>query len=292
MPSGFPSAQPLSQNRSASNRIPNGKIRMSKIPVWSSGDNLLIWRLRTYSYEWCYLECFWRWRTDGKCRASDTATEQWLYDKLCSNNWRCSAISITRSVVCASSLHNGASSLTVQSEFPSLSNTPQQASTSTPSLWASSGARSIAQPASQRPQQPGIMPTTQQTQAQQQTQQQQDDLFSSSSQLPNPQAGFRFGSQTAVGQTQQTAADDFPPLSGNINGDIGQGRTPGLLQGFGSVSGSNGFSGGIGSNSSAQSNGLLNALSSSNRVPPQAAQMSSPTSIGGKSSHKGHQILV
>jgi CCR4-NOT transcription complex subunit 2 len=114
--------------------------------------------------------------------------------------------------------------------------------------------------------------------AQQQTQQQQDDLFSSSSQLPSTQGGFRFGNQNAVGQSSSHAqgVDDFPPLSRNANGDIGQDRGSNLIQNIGFGSQSNGI--GFGTTNHPQpsrTNGLLNAVSGnrpgvSNRVPSPA----------------------
>lgn len=81
-----------------------------------------------------------------------------------------------------------------------------------------------------------------------------------------------------MGQPQANSSDDFPPLSRNINGDIGQDR---VLQSFGAVHGHSGFGSGIGNNLSGGSNGLLNALSSSSRAPPGQAQATSPTSLGG-----------
>lgn len=63
----------------------------------------------------------------------------------------------------------------------------------------------------------------QQSQARQQVQQQQDELFSSSSQLPSSQAGFRYGGQNPVGRASQSqeGGDDFPVR--NAGGEIGQG---------------------------------------------------------------------
>jgi CCR4-NOT transcription complex subunit 2 len=147
--------------------------------------------------------------------------------------------------------------------------------------------RPLGQVASQRAQQQSMLPTQQQTQAQQQAQQQQqDDLFSSSSQLPNSQTGFRFGSQSAVGQisqSQSSGPDDFPPLNRNVNGEIGQDRAPGLLQnvGFGHLAGSPSFGGG-GALQSTRSNGLLNAVASNARPPASNTQGPSPSpSLGG-----------
>ncbi len=118
----------------------------------------------------------------------------------------------------------------------------------------------------------------QQLNAQQQTQQQQDDLFSSSSQLPSSQGGFRFGSQNAVGQSSQpSAADDFPPLNRNANGDIGQDRLQSL--GFGTQSNGMGF-GSAQPSQPSRNNGLLNALSGSNRV-ASGNRVASPASLSG-----------
>jgi CCR4-NOT transcription complex subunit 2 len=128
----------------------------------------------------------------------------------------------------------------------------------------------------------------QQSQAQQQTQQQQqqDDLFSSSSQLPNAQAGFRFGSEIPVGQSSQSQpnSDEFPPLNRNINGEIGQDRTLGQLPnvGFGAQSRGSTFGGGLGASQNVRNNGLLNALSGSTRGPSNPSQVASPGSVGGK----------
>jgi len=163
------------------------------------------------------------------------------------------------------------------SEFPSLSNNPSQPSQST---WAASGSRNIGPSASMRLQQPSLS-SQQQLNAQQQTQQQQDDLFSSSSQLPSSQGGFRFGNQNAVGQSSSNPADDFPPLNRNANGDIGQDRNAGMISnvGFGSQSSVLGFGSGNPPQAS-RSNGLLNVLSGSNRLPP-GNRVPSPTAVSG-----------
>jgi CCR4-NOT transcription complex subunit 2 len=174
--------------------------------------------------------------------------------------------------------------LTSHSEFPSLSNNQHQASTSAQSTWAMSGMRSLGQATSQRPQQ-SMLPL-QQSQAQQQTQQQQDDLFSSSSQLSNTPASFRFGSEITVGQSSQSQpnSEEFPPLNRNINGDIGQDRTLGQLPsvGFGAQTRGSTFGGGLGASQNVRNNGLLNALSGSNRGPLNHSQVASPGSVGGE----------
>lgn len=138
-------------------------------------------------------------------------------------------------------------------DFPSLSNNQPQPSQST---WAIAGSRNTGQPANVRLQQP------------QQAQQQQDELFSAGGQqLPGSGMGFRFGGSNNAAQSAQTntGTDDFPPLNNRgTSGDIGQDR--GLSHGFG------GQSNGIGFGAPAPpqptrngSNGLLNALSGSNR---------------------------
>jgi CCR4-NOT transcription complex subunit 2 len=148
----------------------------------------------------------------------------------------------------------------VNSEFPSLSNNQTQPSQST---WAAQSARSVGQSTSMRPQ------ASISLSAQQQTQQQQEDLFTSSSQLPSSQGGFRFGNQNAVGQSAShtQSVDEFPPLSRNASGDIGQDRGSNLIQnvGFGAQANGMGFS----STNPPQpnrNNGLLNVLSGNNRV--------------------------
>jgi CCR4-NOT transcription complex subunit 2 len=125
--------------------------------------------------------------------------------------------------------------------------------------------------------------SSQQLNAQQQTQQQQDDLFSSSSQLPSSGGGFRFGTQNAVGQSSQSnPVDEFPPLNHNANGDIGQDRSSNLMQnvGFSAQSSNLGF-GSANPPQPNRNNGLLNALSGSNRAPP-GARIASPGSLSGE----------
>lgn len=129
--------------------------------------------------------------------------------------------------------------------------------------------------------QQSTLSSQQQLNAQQQSQQQQDDLFSQSSQLPSSQSNFRFGNQNAVGQASQSNnnVDEFPPLSRNANGDIGQDRNPNLVQNFAF----GGQSNGLGSANQPQpnrSNGLLNALSGSNRI-TSSNRVASPASLSG-----------
>ncbi|RDL33608.1 Uncharacterized protein BP5553_07976 [Venustampulla echinocandica] len=169
------------------------------------------------------------------------------------------------------------------SEFPSLSNNQPQPSQST---WAASGSRNIGPSTNMRIPQSSLS-AQQQLNAQQQTQQQQDDLFNSSSQLPSSQGAFRFGSQNAVGQASQSSTvEEFPPLNRNVNGDIGQDRNSNLIQ---NVSfGAQGNNLGFGSTNPPQpnrNNGLLNALSGTNRAPP-GNRIPSPTSISGVSNSR------
>jgi len=130
--------------------------------------------------------------------------------------------------------------------------------------------------------------------AQQQTQQQQDDLFSSSSQLPSNQGGFRFGGQNAVGQSSQpTPTDDFPPLNRNGNGDIGPDRVSGMIPnvGFGAPSNGIGFGAANPPPQPARSNGLLNALSGSSRTIA-GNRVASPASISGKHCHNRFVVFL
>lgn len=164
------------------------------------------------------------------------------------------------------------------SEFPSLSNNQPQPSQST---WAASGNRNIGPSGNMRLQQQQQQQSP--LSSQQQVQHQQEDLFNSSSQLPSSGMGFRFGNQNAVGQSSQpSSADEFPPLNNrSASGEIGQDRAGSLMHnniGFGQPNGL-----GFGSSNPPQSNrsnGLLNALSGSNRT-PSGNRVASPTSISG-----------
>lgn len=159
--------------------------------------------------------------------------------------------------------------LSLNSEFPSLSNNQPQPSQST---WATQGARSAGPPSNMRAQPSAQLSAQQQTQ-----QQQQDDLFTSSSQLPSAQgSGFRFANQNAVGQSAShtQGVEEFPPLSRNANGEVSQDRGSNLLQGVGFGAQSNGM--GFGSGNPPQPNGLLNVINGSraganNRGPSPAA---------------------
>ena len=172
-----------------------------------------------------------------------------------------------------------------------MSNNQPQPSQST---WAASGARGLGPSASLRLQQQPSLSSQQQLNAHQQAQQQHDDLFSSSSQLPSSQGGFRFGTQNAVGQSSQpNPADEFPPLNRNANGEIGQDRGSNLIPNVGFGAQSNGL--GFGSANPPQlprNNGLLNALSGSSRV-PSANRVASPANMPGKwIGHDNTRILL
>lgn len=142
------------------------------------------------------------------------------------------------------------------SEFPSLSNNPQASSGNPASMWSASGARNVGGPPVQRNQ-----PTPLSAQ-----QSQHEDMFSSNPRLSSAQGSFRFGNQASAArssQTPQSAADDFPPLNRNVNGDIGQERGANLMSslGFGSQAAAS-----AGGSQSSGGNGLLNALSANARA--------------------------
>lgn len=146
--------------------------------------------------------------------------------------------------------------MTIASEFPSLSNNPQASSGNPSSMWSGSGARNVGGPPVQRNQ---TTPLSAQ-------QSQHDDMFSSNSRLSSAQGSFRFGNQNSAArssQPQQSAADEFPPLNRNVNGDIGQERGSNLMSGLGF--GSQAASSAVASQSSG-GNGLLNALSANARA--------------------------
>lgn len=127
--------------------------------------------------------------------------------------------------------------------------------------------------------QQSTMSPQQQLSAQQQTQQQQDDLINHSSQLPSTASNFRFGNQNAVGQASANNNDEFPPLSRNANGEIGQDRNSNMAQAFAF----GGQATGLGSANPAQptrTNGLLSALSGTNRITSNN-RVASPASLSG-----------
>ncbi|KAM7204492.1 CobW/HypB/UreG, nucleotide-binding domain containing protein [Naviculisporaceae sp. PSN 640] len=133
------------------------------------------------------------------------------------------------------------------SDFPSLTSTSQITNPNPSSLWASGNARINVPGPTHRG---GGTPISSQTQ--------QEDLFSS--RLPSAQGTFRFGNQISSALSAQTptnAADDFPPLNRNANGDLSN-----LGYGSGSATQTN-----------RAGNGLLNAISANAR----AAEARSPT---------------
>lgn len=147
-----------------------------------------------------------------------------------------------------------ATNLHYRREFPSLSNSSQLSNAGQSTMWSTSASRSVG----------GHVQRSQGTPIPSSQQSQQDDFFSATSRLPSSNQGsFRFGSQASMSQSSQTQAsnvDDFPPLSRNGNGEIGQDRATSLMStlGFG---GQGGLS--VGSNQSSRAgNGLLNALNS------------------------------
>lgn len=126
--------------------------------------------------------------------------------------------------------------------------------------------------------QQSTMAPQQQLSAQPQTQQQQDDLINHSSQLPSA-SNFRFGNQNAVGQASANTNEEFPPLSRNANGEIGQDRTSSIAQGFAFGGQANGL-GSANPSQPSRNNGLLNALSGSNRV-TSGNRVASPANLSG-----------
>lgn len=148
-------------------------------------------------------------------------------------------------------------------EFPSLSNNSQLGNAGQTSTWSTAG-RNFITP----------IPRNQPTPTSSQAAQQHDDIFNGSSRLPSAQSSFRFGNQGGLSQSSQsqaTSADEFPPLRGNANGDIGQERSANMASGFRFSSTS------AASTSATQphqgGNGLLSAVSANARV----AEVRSPT---------------
>lgn len=157
-----------------------------------------------------------------------------------------------------------------------MSNNQPQPSQST---WA--GGRGVGPSTNMRLQQNPVS-SQQQMGAQQHTQQQQDEIFGSPSQFQSSQSGFRFGSQNSVSQSSQSnGVDEFPPLNRNENGDISQDRSSNLIQNVGFGAPSNGLGFGSSNPTQNRNNGLLNALSGSNRI-PSSNRVSSPTSLSGE----------
>ncbi|KAE9363483.1 hypothetical protein N431DRAFT_431701 [Stipitochalara longipes BDJ] len=242
LPNGFPNQQQMPQNRSVSSRLPPSGKMAGNGATWAFGGGVPM----------------------GNAGLGNPRT----------NNGPMSSFAQT---IGGSS--QPATPLDL-SEFPSLSNNQPQPSQST---WAASGSRGLGPSTSmrlQQQQQQTSLSSQQQINAQQQAQQQHDDLFSSSSQLPSSQGGFRFGAQNAVGQSSQpNPVDEFPPLNRNANGEIGQDRSSTLIQNVGFGAQSNGL--GFGSANPPQpprNNGLLNALSGSTRL-PSANRVASPANM-------------
>jgi CCR4-NOT transcription complex subunit 2 len=129
--------------------------------------------------------------------------------------------------------------------------------------------------------QQSTMSPQQQMSAQQQTQQQQDDLINHSSQLPSA-TNFRFGNQNAVGQSSANTNEEFPPLNRNSNGEMGQDRSSSMAQGFAFGGQANGLSS-VNPAQPSRNNGLLNALSGSNRITSNN-RVASPASLSGNES--------
>lgn len=152
------------------------------------------------------------------------------------------------------------------SEFPSLSNNPQQHQGSQSTMWANAG-RNLGAPMPPRNQ--GTPNPTQPPASQQ-----QEDIFSEGSR----QGSFRFGNQAGQSsQAQRSSVDDFPPLNrNNANGDIGQERGSNMMSNF--QFGSSGGTSSTTAQPSGAGNGLLNALSANSRT----SEARSPTD--GKSS--------
>lgn len=150
-----------------------------------------------------------------------------------------------------------------------------------PSMWTTAGVRNSGQGAAPGFGSQSSMASHPQTQAsQQQSQLQRDDLFASSSQLPDTQSGHRFnGQHSAIGQTQSNGADDFPPLARNLNGNIGQDRGSTMLQSFG-----NGHQHpSVFGNMTAQNGAFLNTIARNGREASGSARATSPSTYAGKS---------
>ncbi|PGH17840.1 hypothetical protein AJ80_04663 [Polytolypa hystricis UAMH7299] len=165
--------------------------------------------------------------------------------------------------------------LSSQSEFPSLSGGPQPSQPSTPSqaIWANASQRAAQQTVSQRQPQasgtsqpPSRVSQTQSHQSQPQSHATHDDLFPSASQFANQLDDFRNGGQgisgqLSGGQPQTGNIDEFPPLSRNVQSDIGQERRASILVQAGGAFGNYGGSGmgfsGISQSHAAQGRSLL-----------------------------------
>jgi hypothetical protein len=159
-------------------------------------------------------------------------------------------------------------------EFPSLSNNSQIPSTTQGSMWSTAGSsRTISGPIQRNQPAPG--PSQQGG---------QDDLFGPpSSRLQQSNQGpFRFGPQPT--QVQPNSVDDFPPLNRTSNGEIGSERGANLMSSLGFNPQNPGSSGPMQNNGG---NGLLNALTATNR----ANEARSSPAIGTANGKKGFYSL-
>ncbi|KAJ9138930.1 General negative regulator of transcription subunit 2 [Pleurostoma richardsiae] len=163
------------------------------------------------------------------------------------------------------------------SEFPSLSGNAQVSNASQPSMWSNPPSRNMSGPIQRN--QPTPTLSSQQSQ--------QDDLFAPPSRLSSAQSSFRFGAQGTASQPAQSQtgnSDDFPPLSRNVNGEIGSERGASLMTSLGF--GSQGSASASSTQASRAGNGLLNALSATSR----AAEARSP--VGTRSSQDARSPTV
>lgn len=161
-------------------------------------------------------------------------------------------------------------------EFPSLSNTSQLQSTGQSSMWSAGGSRGLGGPVQRS--QGGASISTQPAAP--------DDVFGPAPRIQSgSQGSFRFGNQASLGQAshgQPSGADEFPPLSRNANGDIGQERGSNLMSSLGYSSQQ--AAGQSALQNARSGNGLLNALSANVR----AAEARSAAASGAAGEH-GHQ---
>lgn len=130
------------------------------------------------------------------------------------------------------------------SEFPSLSNAPQQSQSQNPGqlVWANASQRAAQHTPVQRQQPPPTSQTpsrasqTPSHTAQQPSQPPHDDMFPSGSQFANRLDDFRNGgqgisSQLGAGSQPQTGnIEEFPPLGRNVPAELGQDRRTSLMQ--------------------------------------------------------------
>ncbi|KAI9798766.1 MAG: hypothetical protein M1833_004596 [Piccolia ochrophora] len=178
-----------------------------------------------------------------------------------------------------------------RSEFPSLSSAPaQHHQNPSQAAWASSTQRLTTQTPVQRPQLQGNGGQTASTQPQQH-QQQPSDLYPSSSHFANRLEDFPYtGGQNAVGQLpgpnqpKTGSIDEFPPLGGTANGEIGQERQGGMMHnaGFGGHSGAQAFGRSQGQNQNFQNRmlGSMTGQQEGHRQGGHAAGILSPVGLG------------